>query len=123
MFGFQLVRRRRRGAFALLFGAVAAGTSSLAPRVRVHRVFVAATMTPIVASLILGFGQEGVVLLLGTMALLGFFLREGTLASEAYAGLISTQLDLEGAARQIRTLHGIIPICAHCRDIRDDDGF
>jgi len=55
--------------------------------------------------------------------LAAFLLRSGAVASEAYAGLISTQLDLEGAARQIRTLHGIIPICAHCRDIRDDDGF
>jgi len=31
--------------------------------------------------------------------------------------------DLEEAAKQIKTLHGIIPICSHCKSIRDDTGF
>ncbi|MCH7817128.1 MAG: hypothetical protein IIC60_11220 [Proteobacteria bacterium] len=111
--------------FALLFGAAAAaaGTSSLAPRVGVHRIFVAAVMIPIVIALIPGFGEAGIVLLLGTLVLGVFYLREGTLASAAYAGLITTQLDLEGAAQQIESLHGIVPICAWCKDVRDDDGF
>ena len=111
--------------FALLFGAsaAAAGTSSLAPRSGIHRVFVAAVLIPIGASLVPGLGQPGIVLLLGTAVLAVFYLREGKLASAAYGGLVETRLDLEDAARQIRTLHGMIPICSYCKDIRNDDGF
>lgn len=31
--------------------------------------------------------------------------------------------ELQGALEQIRTLRGILPICAHCKKIRDDHGF
>jgi hypothetical protein len=31
--------------------------------------------------------------------------------------------DLETALAEVRTLRGIIPICAHCKKIRNDDGF
>ncbi len=30
---------------------------------------------------------------------------------------------LESAIAQIRTLKGILPICSHCKKIRDDDGY
>ena len=111
--------------YALLFGAAAGavGTSSLAPRVGVHRIFLVAVMAPILASLIPGLGQVGVGIFLGSSALVAFYLREVVLASAAYNGLIDTQLDLEAAAQQIETLQGIIPICAWCKAVRDDDGF
>ena len=70
-----------------------------------------------------GLGQPGVVLLLGTVVLSAFYLREGRLASQAYRGLVMAQLDLIDAAQQIKTLHGIVPIFAHCKNIRDDTGF
>jgi hypothetical protein len=31
--------------------------------------------------------------------------------------------ELQSALEQIRTLRGILPICAHCKKIRDDHGF
>ncbi len=80
-------------------------------------------MAPILASLIPGLGQVGVGIFLGSSALVAFYLREVVLASAAYNGLIDTQLDLEAAAQQIATLQGIIPICAWCKAVRDDDGF
>jgi hypothetical protein len=32
-------------------------------------------------------------------------------------------LDLENALENIKTLKGIIPICSHCKQIRDDSGY
>ena len=29
---------------------------------------------------------------------------------------------LQKASKEIRTLHGILPICSHCKRIRDDQG-
>lgn len=34
-----------------------------------------------------------------------------------------TQKDLEEAVKEIKTLKGIIPICASCKNIRDDKGY
>jgi len=37
--------------------------------------------------------------------------------------LQETVAQLRQAVEQIKTLHGIIPICSHCKQIRDDKGF
>lgn len=34
-----------------------------------------------------------------------------------------TEAELRGALEEIKTLRGIIPICAHCKKIRDDGGY
>lgn len=34
-----------------------------------------------------------------------------------------TEADLKGALEDVKTLSGIIPICAHCKQIRDDSGY
>jgi hypothetical protein len=31
-------------------------------------------------------------------------------------------IDLQKALAEIKTLHGILPICSHCKKIRDDKG-
>lgn len=110
---------------ALLFcvSAAAAGTRALATRPAIHRIFLAVIMVPIGLALIPGFGQTGIVLLLGTIVLAFFYVREGYAASLAYRGLVTAQLDLVDAAQQIKTMHGIVPICAYCKNIRDDTGF
>lgn len=36
---------------------------------------------------------------------------------------IKTHIELKRAREEIRTLRGIIPICAKCKKIRDDEGF
>jgi hypothetical protein len=30
---------------------------------------------------------------------------------------------LQGALAQVKTLSGLLPICAHCKRIRDDQGY
>ncbi len=48
-------------------------------------------------------------------------------ANDALAGLNDQNLDLieqlQAALHEVRTLQGLIPICAHCKKIRDDQGY
>ena len=36
---------------------------------------------------------------------------------------VKTHLELKKAREEIRTLRGILPICAHCKKVRNDSGF
>ena len=36
---------------------------------------------------------------------------------------VKTHLELKNAREEIKTLRGIIPICAHCKKVRNDSGF
>ena len=37
---------------------------------------------------------------------------------------LSSKIDeLHQALNQVKTLHGIVPICANCKKIRDDQGY
>lgn len=40
-----------------------------------------------------------------------------------HLSLITKNTQLEDALREVRTLQGLIPICANCKKIRDDKGF
>lgn len=31
--------------------------------------------------------------------------------------------DLKGALAEVKTLRGLLPICSHCKKIRDDNGY
>jgi len=48
-------------------------------------------------------------------------------ANDALTGLNDQSLDLieqlQSALNEVRTLQGLIPICAHCKKIRDDQGY
>jgi predicted enzyme related to lactoylglutathione lyase len=44
-------------------------------------------------------------------------------ALERLSRLVVMQLELRRAARSINTLTGLLPICAGCKDIRDDKGY
>jgi hypothetical protein len=37
--------------------------------------------------------------------------------------LLAEKLNLEKALKQIKTLHGLLPMCASCKKIRDDGGY
>src|SRR5690606_6386951 len=37
--------------------------------------------------------------------------------------LLRSHRKLQGALREVRTLSGFIPICAHCKSVRDDAGY
>lgn len=46
-----------------------------------------------------------------------------TVLKKTQAELQEKILELQKAAEQIRTLRGIVPICMHCKKVRDDQGF
>jgi C4-dicarboxylate-specific signal transduction histidine kinase len=41
----------------------------------------------------------------------------------ANTGLKGKNRDLEAAMKEIKTLSGLLPICMHCKKIRDDQGY
>lgn len=41
-------------------------------------------------------------------------------AQEAQANLLA---ELQQAMKELKTLRGLVPICAHCKNVRDDSGF
>jgi hypothetical protein len=49
--------------------------------------------------------------------------RYSQLLKEANKKLISQNQDLEAALSKIKTLSGLLPICSHCKKIRDDQGY
>jgi CheY-like chemotaxis protein len=50
-------------------------------------------------------------------------IRVGQRVIELETALRARVLELEEAQGHIRELQGMLPICSHCRAIRDDDGF
>ncbi len=49
--------------------------------------------------------------------------RFSRMLQEEQAELLHEKADLEEALLQIKTLHGLLPICASCKKIRDDRGY
>jgi len=43
--------------------------------------------------------------------------------SQYYKQLLAEKAALEAALHEVKTLHGLLPICASCKKIRDDDGY
>jgi len=41
----------------------------------------------------------------------------------SHLSIIAKNSQLEETLKEVRTLQGLIPICAHCKKIRDDKGF
>ncbi|MFO0582798.1 MAG: hypothetical protein U0229_11015 [Anaeromyxobacter sp.] len=46
-----------------------------------------------------------------------------SVVEERTAALSRTVEELETALRKVETLHGLLPICAHCKKIKDDEGY
>lgn len=42
---------------------------------------------------------------------------------EEHEELLHEKANLENALKQIKTLHGLLPICANCKKVRDDSGY
>jgi tetratricopeptide (TPR) repeat protein len=75
-------------------------------------------------------GVLGVALLVVSTVLLGvlvYFNRRGrrreTLLADSNDALERTNRELQQALDEVRTLEGLIPICAHCKKVRDDTGY
>ncbi|MBF9018990.1 MULTISPECIES: hypothetical protein [unclassified Oceanispirochaeta] len=49
--------------------------------------------------------------------------REHLHKDNLYAKTLKDKISLEQALSEIKTLKGIVPICAHCKKIRDDKGY
>ena len=115
----------RESALALLFGAgiCAGGTSSLAPRPGVHRIFLASVIVPTILGGLLGPGAVELPFLLALLVFSAFLIREGIEAGRAYRALVIGRLELQEAAEEVDSLRGIIPICARCKDVRDGTGY
>ena len=54
------------------------------------------------------------------LGLLAHFMRQGR---RREAALARTNEELNAAMRDVRTLSGLIPMCASCKSVRDDDGY
>jgi tetratricopeptide (TPR) repeat protein len=71
----------------------------------------------------------GVILLLTVivLVLVSYFLRRGrareALLRETNGALEEANTRLQTALSDVRTLTGLIPICAHCKKVRDDQGY
>jgi len=61
------------------------------------------------------------LLSMGIFGSFSFFLEY--LREKSNVNLMETNLHLEEALKNIKTLSGLIPICSHCKNIRDDRGF
>jgi len=47
----------------------------------------------------------------------------GTGTSAFPAGSHNTELELPAALHEVKTLHGLLPICAKCKNVRNDEGY
>ena len=54
--------------------------------------------------------------------LVWFSIRRAKEANTAMVGLAETNASLQEALSEIKTLRGILPICLHCKRIRDEHG-
>lgn len=75
-------------------------------------------------------GGLGIVLLLLASGLVGVMIHFNRLGRDREAllartndALESANAELRTALSEVRTLSGLIPICAHCKKIRDDSGY
>lgn len=69
------------------------------------------------------FGSQQIeieVVLLTTSSLIAFLILR---QQEARKRLAAVVLELQKAVEEVRTLRGMIPICASCKKIRDDAGY
>lgn len=64
-----------------------------------------------------------VIMLLMAAALLVLLVRFNRLLSSTNAELAARNSELTAALSEVRALKGLIPICASCKKVRDDDGF
>jgi hypothetical protein len=96
---------------------------------RVGLIWVAASWAILVALLVFNWGPYPyaaeigirVVVTYTLVCILGYGLESSR--SHYYEQLLSEKLALEAALHQVKTLQGMLPICASCKKIRDDTGY
>jgi tetratricopeptide (TPR) repeat protein len=65
----------------------------------------------------------GSALLVVSMVLVAVLVHSNRTGRRRRLLLARTNHELRAALSEVRTLEGLIPICAHCKKVRDDDGF
>lgn len=77
--------------------------------------------------LVVALGAVILVFAVVVLAMLAHFNRKGRarelLLASTNADLELANGELRSAIREVRTLTGLIPICSHCKKVRDDDGY
>jgi tetratricopeptide (TPR) repeat protein len=64
------------------------------------------------------------VIIIALTALIGVLIYNGRrVIKRANLKLIETNTNLEQALAEVRTLQGMLPICASCKKVRDDEGY
>ncbi len=87
------------------------------------------TQDAIIARQRTAVGMGGIILLLAlSLAGVLVFTNHRSRQRELALGLANTELNdantrLRGALSEVRTLSGLIPICANCKNVRDDQGY
>lgn len=120
-----------------LVGVAAAGTAAYAPVKKIYLLFIAGVMIPLTLRFLLegtpehaSIGIMG-ILYLGMLTGIGRNLHNSGAASfiigfqkgELAESLATKNEALEDALSSIKTLSGMLPICANCKKIRDDQGY
>ena len=96
---------------------------------RVGLIWVAASWAVAVALLVFNWGPYPYAAAIGIrfvvtytlVCILGYGLESSR--SYYYNQLLTEKLALEAALQQVKTLQGMLPICASCKKIRDDTGY
>ena len=109
---------------ATLGGLVAGGGSTLMADAVAFRLYSLSILLPVSLSVALG-GADALHLVPAVLALnvAGFMIRFNTQAYRALVDHLETRAELETALTNIKTLGELLPICASCKKIRDDQGY
>ncbi len=77
--------------------------------------------------LVVALGAVSLLSAVAVLGLLAHYNRKGrdreALLARTNTELASANSELRGALSEVRTLTGLIPICAHCKKVRDDQGY
>ena len=120
-----------------IVGMVAAGAAAYAPVRSVDRLFILGLMVPLVIRFLivgpLGYIAVGIMGIIYTVVSLGIM---NNLHNSGAGALLTSfenqeladslrlkNVDLVKALGSIKTLSGMLPICANCKKIRDDQGY
>lgn len=109
---------------ATFAGLVAGGGSTLMADAVAFRLYSLLMLIPVTISVALG-GADSLHLIPAFLSLCvaGFMVRFNTQAYQALLNHLETRAELENAMASIKTLGELLPICASCKQIRDDQGY
>ncbi|MCH8328642.1 MAG: hypothetical protein IID15_09005 [Candidatus Marinimicrobia bacterium] len=120
-----------------IVGMVAAGAAAYAPVMAIDRAFILGLTIPLIVRFVtvgtFGYIAVSIMAVIYTFVSLGIMKNLYYSGTEAFLTSFKNQelaetlrlrnADLEQALSSIKTLSGMLPICANCKKIRDDQGY